>query len=425
MLTQRDLLQLEQAAKMIIDVVERHHIHEEDALDRRRLFRFVEDDPNVQTKKNPPIRSDGGIFLTTDAGTSAPSEQGFVEFTDKEILSMPTKFRKMIIVNRKRCRMRRRPCGDGYTYEIRFRAQGYNLSASGKTIELAKANMLKKLKTATPQEERRKNEIPTIFEDFAMYYFERFRRPKVAELTYVNDERRLKKYILPAMGQKTFRQITPSDCEELLRWLKDEGKGKTADEIHSILSIIFKGAIAHGLIERNPLAIVPHVQHVTQHGKALSDEEIDALFARVRGSHFETVYALALYTGLRPNELKTATVRNGLIVAVNSKQHKKETVYKRIPICKRLAEYLDKIGGDLTSFQIRGEQYYSMKFPSFCPGHKLYDLRTTFYSRCKELGVAEPALKAYMGHSNGKLGNSYTDLSDKYLLIEGKKLDNW
>ena len=39
--------------------------------------------------------------------------------------------------------------------------------------------------------------------------------------------------------------------------------------------------------------------------------------------------------------------------------------------------------------------------------------------------MAENALKEFVGHSLGALGNAYTDLSDEYLLSEGKKLDNW
>ena len=56
------------------------------------------------------------------------------------------------------------------------------------------------------------------------------------------------------------------------------------------------------------------------------------------------------------------------------------------------------------------------------PNHKLYDLRTTFYSRCIECGVADVAQKLFVGHSLGELGNAYTDVSDEYLLKEGKKI---
>ena len=51
-----------------------------------------------------------------------------------------------------------------------------------------------------------------------------------------------------------------------------------------------------------------------------------------------------------------------------------------------------------------------------------YDLRTTFYSRCLEGGVADIAQRLFVGHSLGELGNAYTDVSDEYLLKEGKKL---
>ena len=61
-------------------------------------------------------------------------------------------------------------------------------------------------------------------------------------------------------------------------------------------------------------------------------------------------------------------------------------------------------------------------FKSIRPNHILYDLRTTFYSRCIECGVSEIAQKLFVGDSLGELGNAYTDVSDEFLIQEGNKL---
>ena len=43
------------------------------------------------------------------------------------------------------------------------------------------------------------------------------------------------------------------------------------------------------------------------------------------------------------------------------------------------------------------------------------------YTRCKECNIADAARDEFVGHSHGTLENAYTDLSDEYLLKEGKK----
>ena len=57
------------------------------------------------------------------------------------------------------------------------------------------------------------------------------------------------------------------------------------------------------------------------------------------------------------------------------------------------------------------------------PNHKLYDLRTTFYSRCKECQISMHAINYFMGHSLGALGNTYTSLSEDFLIEEMAKFD--
>ena len=68
--------------------------------------------------------------------------------------------------------------------------------------------------------------------------------------------------------------------------------------------------------------------------------------------------------------------------------------------------------------------YLTLHFPKFVPNHKLYDLRTTFNTKCEEAGVANTARMKFMGHSLGALRDAYTDLSNEYLLREGAKLND-
>lgn len=76
---------------------------------------------------------------------------------------------------------------------------------------------------------------------------------------------------------------------------------------------------------------------------------------------------------------------------------------------------------ELVLIENKNVNYLRTKMKEALPNHILYDLRTTFYSRLKECGVADNAINEYVGHSLGILENTYTDLSDEYLLKEGKK----
>ena len=260
------------------------------------------------------------------------------------------------------------------------------------------------------------NGIPQTFNAFAQYYFANFRKKKVAERTFVKDMERYRKHILPYFKETPLKSITPGDCQKLLDRLTGEGKGKTCDEVHGLLSVIFKTAIAHNVIQNNPLAIVFHVNHERTHGAALSRAEEKTLLDSLKGTPYLPVIVLLLCTGLRPNELASVKIEPPFIVAVNSKRKNRKIEYKKIPIMKRLAPLL-------SSLVIPNVETLRKLVKSALPNHKLYDLRTTFYSRCKECGISQTAIDEYMGHSLGALGNAYTDISDDFLLKEGEKFE--
>ena len=338
-----------------------------------------------------------------------------LKFTNKEINQMPTTFRKEFRADGCTARIRKKPSGkNGYIYEIRYRRNGYNVGVSNKNLEEAKRLFIEALKTAKVS--KKITGVPKTFHSFTMYYFENFRIRKVAEKTYKTDYNRYKKYLQPYFEEIPLVRITPKDCQDLMDELEEEGKGKTAGELFALLSVIFKMAMCHRLIDYNPLDIVIHTKHESQHGVALTKEEEKKLLMNTSDAILRNALALGLYTGMRPNEYKTAKIEGKFIVAVNSKRKNGKVEYKKIPITKMLKPYLKD------GINVPTEKRLRAAIRAVLPDHKLYDLRTTFYTRCTECGVAEPAIKEFVGHSLGQLGNAYTDLSDEYLLVEGAKL---
>ena len=142
------------------------------------------------------------------------------------------------------------------------------------------------------------------------------------------------------------------------------------------------------------------------------------LLSSTEGTPYQQMFAIGLYTGLRPNEYKTAYIEDGFVVANNSKRKNGKVELKKIPITPMLAPYV-KEGDSLFFYRLEQIRH---KFNGILPNHKLYDLRTTFYTRCMECGVAEAAIKKYVGHTLGGLADTYADLGDDFLRREGQKL---
>lgn len=361
-----------------------------------------------------------------------------ITFTKKEVSDMDKTFKKHFILNGYIAHLIKRKSGkNGALYEIRYRRNGYDISASSTDLAEAKRKFLEKTR---PEEignhqkgtRNQKQLFPLTFHSFATYYFEKFRKFKVAEQTLKNDLSRYNKYLRPHFQEMLITKITPPNCKELLDRVKDEGKGKTADELYSLMNAIFNSARAHKIIVDNPLATVLHIQHDREEGKALTPDQESKLLAWMQSNACDCAIelALCLFCGLRSNEMENqqyppTTVDGNFIKAVNSKRHFKDKTkieFKYIPICNRLRPFLKD------GIQIKHTAKITLRrLKTVLPQNTLKDLRTTFYTKCQTLGVAEVALKSFMGHSFGKLGNAYSDLSKQkdYLLNEGEKLNDW
>ena len=343
-----------------------------------------------------------------------------IRFSPREVDKMPKTFRKEFRVNGCSAHVYKMPSGKhSYCYLIRYRKNGYYIVASSTDLEEAKRKFIQKLNEADKTGGNANCGIPDKFEDFANYFFENFYKRKVAPSTLRVALNQFKNHLQPYFANMSLKKITPKKRQSLLDSLEAIGKGKTAEDLFTLLNIIFKAAVKHDLITNNPMDMVFHQKHEREHGKALTKDEEKLLLEKTAGTSYQLMFAVALYTGLRPNEYKTARIEGDFIVANNSKRKNGKAELKKIPITPMLRPYLEGV----TELSFTRLEQIRNKFNKILPGHRLYDLRTTFYTRCMECGIADAAIKKFVGHTLGGLADTYADLSDEFLLTEGRKLN--
>lgn len=336
-----------------------------------------------------------------------------VEFTKKEINSMPTKIKKTLLLNGLivNCRLRKdKACS---SYELRYRKDGYNISVSGRTQEIAKARFLEKAKSLVTSQ----NQYPTLFNDFALFYIENYKKKVVAIKQYKNALMRLKNDISPAMKNLSLLQVTPLHCQILLEKTIKQGYGRKAEDIKCLLNQVFNYAKKLDLLKVNPIDLVVIKKHERQHGRALTKQEEKCLFEQTKSSPLQIMFAVALYCGLRPVEYQTAKIDGAFIVCENAKRKNGKKEFKKIPISPMLAPYLVGVK------ELKFHSYTTMRFfaRKYLFGESLYCLRTTFFNRCIECGVKQDVRDLWLGHKTNNVRQAYTDISDELHLEEVKK----
>ena len=339
-------------------------------------------------------------------------------FSRKEIDSMPRTFRKQFRCKGITAHVHKRRSGKrNWNYEIRCQVNHQKINVSSNNLEEAKQKFIRKLEEVESGKVQKINAVPSTFDKFANYFFDKFYKRKVGASTFRVAMSNYKNHVLPHFGDMPLKQITADKCQELLDRIIEEDKMRTEENVFTMLNMIFKAAVKHGVMAHNPIDMVFHTKHEREHGKALTKDEERKLLNETAGTPYQKMFAIGLYTGLRPNEYKTAYIENGFIVANNSKRKNGKVELKKIPITPMLKPYLE----DTTELHFTRLEQIRHKFNGILPNHKLYDLRTTFYTRCMECGVAEVATKTFVGHALGGLADTYTDLSDEFLLAEGRK----
>lgn len=306
-------------------------------------------------------------------------------------------------------------------HQIRYRKNGYDMQFTSKSLQTVKAEF-KAWVQSINEEKRERLPKKSTFRIFSERYFEEVKRANVSDITYKTLYQILSVYILPVIGELTFRQITPLKCQSLLTGILAEGKGRTAESVKIILGEVFRAAVGEKLITENPMLYVKIPKHQRENGTALTLDEIAKFIEACKNSPYQKQFMIYLYTGIRRNELHSAVFESGFIKVACGKCRKgQRQQYRKIPIAPNLRQFLPLSSEEL---EIKND-VLTGNFKKICPAHHLYDLRHTFTTRAQESGINKTLVDVWTGHKDNRdmTASVYTHFSEEFQTEEIKKLD--
>jgi integrase len=111
-------------------------------------------------------------------------------------------------------------------------------------------------------------------------------------------------YVVPHLGRKHVRTLTPRDVAKMLRDLEAEGRSPNTRRLaRSVLRRALRWGEQEGALTRNVAALANGVKVGPPEGRTLTPDQARALLAHVYGDRWEAAFSVALSLGLRRGEL--------------------------------------------------------------------------------------------------------------------------
>ncbi len=345
----------------------------------------------------------------------AKSVTTIMKFTYKEIQMMSFTFKKEFIANGLAAHVLKKESGrNSYCYEIRYRSNGYNIIASSTDLREAKKKFL--AKTVPGEIEKYRVKKLKTGRDLLEEVFDEWYMVKKGTIT----EKELKRFYVNFMGlpetlrPKPIATIRAGDIDKVLK----DVKPRKYEELRTLFNGIFKYAVASGIIQHNPVALIKFKRAERQNREALSEEQIKSFLERVELPEFEPIKQgayLLYFFGLRPCEIDEETRRDGdFLIARNRKRKNGKIEYKKIPVPKEAQGLID---WDSPLVFNCSDWKRDKLFKSLLGDgeNTTYCLRHTFSTLCQQY-VRPDIVDIWMGDSPQRLvGKVYTHFPDKFM----------
>lgn len=281
--------------------------------------------------------------------------------------------------------------------------------------------------------------------EFLDYWLKTCAGPRLTERGLSGYELHLKLYVRPALGELRLSELRHTHIQGLYGDLLQKGlDASTVRHAHTPLASALKQALREGAIAQDPTRLVelPRLSHKEMH--ALSDKEAMHFLEAASSSRWQAVFALALSTGMRPEEYfglqwkdidfgtGKVSLQRGLIWrtyrtgdwyfgALKTKRSRR-TIPLPVSVIKMLAEhrrrqseqrlkagpayqnhdlvFATKLGGPLQAWTITRKHFRPILKRAGLPQIRLYDLRHTFATLMLKAGKHPKVVSDWMGHSS-------------------------
>jgi integrase len=290
----------------------------------------------------------------------------------------------------------------------------------------------------------------TLLADYATIWMERRRQQGKPLGSWMTDEERLRKWILPTFGQRILQRINSQEFEASLdRLVTKEGLSSgTRNRVRAVLHKLYNDAKRQGLVPFNPVSNVlvwKERKQAFDYWQSLKECQDYLLEAEKVSSSFYVFAVLALNTGARVGELMA--LLNQDVVLKNRRIHLcKLKEYRNGEICNRTKGGGDRwlgmndelfqvllnhregsdfgkptdfvihqVGGDSMNASTVRRIHWRVCEKAHVRTIRIHDLRHTFASHYVMNGGSLHDLQALLGHSSPTMTQRYAHLAPGYL----------
>jgi integrase len=128
-------------------------------------------------------------------------------------------------------------------------------------------------------------------------------RPRLRERTFTDYLELLSRYVRPSLGRKKLSDVRLLDIQILYTKLQECGlSARTVRYTHAVLSSALKQAVKWRMLSQNPASVLELSRACRKEMRSLSAEDAAHFLAVAEQDHWGAIFALALATGMRPEE---------------------------------------------------------------------------------------------------------------------------